>query len=755
MLEKFNERGKELGVVPVSFHWDMNEAELKEALVNSEGQVQTELVKLAQKIQNIIRGNYKQFLEDSAEAYTKALTTSQKLKQVETEIKDLEQERSQYNGNDSAILKGYDAQIRQKQKERDQLKIQQENEATDVLQFYSAILSMTADEAEKVGEKLRESLVQQLKDGTITGEQYVKGIKKIDAQMEKVRNKKGFFEAFKSGGIEGVKKLELDIADDELTNASNRLREAEEKLKDAVEKNTKAKEGGDQKEIEQTENDVHIAQQEVEGAKQDHAVAQQKQKDAQKNHQSAKSFNQTLAGVAYAISAMVQAFNDAKQAAAAFGENLDASMNETGQYVMSFLEGANTALSRFQSGDFAGAISGFVFGSIASIAQKHDTTLEEDQKRSELIAKTFESTMNILEKRLESLMGTVNELKITDEDTRKLYDYLNVFDPAMLQRVRNNTASDKDRSDFAWGMTLGRAKKTLSELENLTDTQMAVVKAIQSGEYFDMARANMLIQRDELKRQLADEEEKKDKDESKIIEYKEQIAEMEEDIKNFAKDMAETLYDIDFKSWAEQLSEALVNAWAAGENGAEAYKKKVSEILRDLGVKMITERFVMKALTPIMDEFLDQYDKDNGVLTEQGLAIIAKMYETGEEMSQQANAFMDGINEVAKQYGADLKDTSSSSSVGSSIKGITENTADLLASYINAIRADVSVDRNMIATYYPQFLTVITQVSVLSQTQVTLQQQIAANTLRNANAADKIYDVMHKMEIGAVQIKVK
>ena len=752
MLEQFNKRGQELGVVPMNFHWDMNEEELKAALVNADGQVQDELVKLAQKIQSIIKGNYKQFMEDSAEAYAKALTTSQKLLQVETELEDLRRNRNQYNGNDSAVIKGYDAQIKQKEKERQQLKIQQENEAADALQFYSAILSMTASEAETVGEKLRDSLVQQLKDGIITGEQYVKGIKKIDAQIDKIRDKKSFFEAFKSGGIEGVKKLKLEIADDELTNASNRLKEAEDRLKEAIEKNTKAIEGGDQNEIEQTENEVHIATQEKEGAEADHKIAKQNQKDAQKNHQSAKSFNQTLAGVAYAISAMVQAFNDAKQAAAAFGENLDANMNETGQYIMSFLEGANTALSRMQSGDFAGAISGFVFGSIASIAQKHDTTLKEDQKRSELVQKTFSNMMSLMEKKMESLMGTIDELEITNADRRNLYDYLGVIDPSIIKGLM--TGNDLDAKELA-SRLFYHYKGNFSDIENPTETQKAAMKAIESGKYFDAAYANMLIQRDELMRQIADEEDMKDADEGKILDMKEELAEMEEDIKNFAKDMAEALYGIDFKSWANDLADALVSAWAAGENGAEAYKKKVSEILKDLGVKMITQRIIANTIKPIMDHFLDQFESDGGVLTEQGLAIIAEMYEAGEEMAQQTNAFMDGINEVAKQYGADLKDTSSSGSTGSSIKGITENTADLLASYINAIRADVSVDRNMIATYYPQFLTVITQVSVLSQTQVTLQQQIAANTLRNAEAADKIYDIMHKMEIGAVQIKMK
>ena len=116
---------------------------------------------------------------------------------------------------------------------------------------------------------------------------------------------------------------------------------------------------------------------------------------------------------------------------------------------------------------------------------------------------------------------------------------------------------------------------------------------------------------------------------------------------------------------------------------------------------------------------------------------------------------MDGINEVAKQYGADLKDSSSSGSTGSSIKSITENTADLLASYINAIRADVSIDRNMIAVHFPQFLNALNSCSTLAQSQVTLQTQIAANTLRSAEAAEKIYDIFHRITPDGTSIRVK
>ena len=46
--------------------------------------------------------------------------------------------------------------------------------------------------------------------------------------------------------------------------------------------------------------------------------------------------------------------------------------------------------------------------------------------------------------------------------------------------------------------------------------------------------------------------------------------------------------------------------------------------------------------------------------------------------------------------------------MNNTIKGITEQTADLIASYISAIRLDVSVNRAAIAQYFPLFYQALT-----------------------------------------------
>ena len=62
---------------------------------------------------------------------------------------------------------------------------------------------------------------------------------------------------------------------------------------------------------------------------------------------------------------------------------------------------------------------------------------------------------------------------------------------------------------------------------------------------------------------------------------------------------------------------------------------------------------------------------------------------------------------VQKISGIDLS-KESSSNASASIKNITEETADIIASYLNACRADVAANRAMIADYFPQYLSVLT-----------------------------------------------
>nr|DAW56461.1 MAG TPA: Tape measure domain protein [Caudoviricetes sp.] len=118
-------------------------------------------------------------------------------------------------------------------------------------------------------------------------------------------------------------------------------------------------------------------------------------------------------------------------------------------------------------------------------------------------------------------------------------------------------------------------------------------------------------------------------------------------------------------------------------------------------------------------------DSNGNVISEYTGAEYADVKNSTEDLSKQIEATRDFLK---KTYG--WSDNSSSSS-RNSVKGITEETADILLSYVNAIRLDCSVMRAEQAKYYPEM-------SEIAKSQLTQLNTIARNTLRNADAAERI-----------------
>lgn len=121
-------------------------------------------------------------------------------------------------------------------------------------------------------------------------------------------------------------------------------------------------------------------------------------------------------------------------------------------------------------------------------------------------------------------------------------------------------------------------------------------------------------------------------------------------------------------------------------------------------------------------------DPDGNVISEYTGAEYTDVKNTTEDLTKQIEATRDYLKKV---YG--WSDNSSSSS-RNSVKSITEETGDLIASYLNAIRLDCSVMRAEQAKYYPEM-------SEIAKSQLTQLNAIARNTLRNADAAERIESI--------------
>lgn len=269
-------------------------------------------------------------------------------------------------------------------------------------------------------------------------------------------------------------------------------------------------------------------------------------------------------------------------------------------------------------------------------------------------------------------------------------------------------------------------------LQSVIERQLGAVTQSQSKEMI----ANLQKQQEEVQKQMKAEQDKKDSDASKIEDYKQQYIELGEQIKYFYEDLASEQFGIDLKGWSDQISEALVNAFANGEDAAKAFDDTVADIMRNVIKEMIS----LNVIKPAMNKLRDYLFGDKGIFTDSsaGGTNLTEQEATG--LMQQLGSLRgtisdskkiwDYLNAAAKKMGISLEETSASNTLSKGIQeNITEETANILASYINGIRADVSVKRALLEKWGNEILP---KYNVIAEQQLTQLRAIANNTLRSA-----------------------
>lgn len=369
-----------------------------------------------------------------------------------------------------------------------------------------------------------------------------------------------------------------------------------------------------------------------------------------------------------------------------------------------------------------GAAAGAGLSILTSLFQAHDKALQEEIEASQERQKEMENTSNNLNRILERLMGGIYTFKASADDLKDFNKYFGKY---------------RLTGQYQYGY--------IQE-----DTRNQITEAQKSKSYYDSYLASLMVQRDELQHQIDSERDKKNSDSGKIEDMQQQYEELADQIKYVAEDMAKELYGIDFKSWASELSQALVDAWANGTDAAEAYKDKVSQIMKEVGVSIITQKYLEPMLEKYMDQFMAYFDQNNGIVGEEGLEIISQMYDAADKAAEITEGFLNSLENIANKHGETIKDTSAAS--GSNvISGITEDEYGLLISYVNAMRADLSSDlmynRRIAEEMFPQVI------NILAVHQANLI-DIAENTRRSADAADRLNSTFDSLISGTKKLNV-
>lgn len=645
------------------------------------------------KIVDLLRSNYIKILQDAADIIEKTEDYEDKILKI----------RERYNEliiktNDPGVKARYEIQ---RDKEIGQVKLDKFKNSSDYLNFYGAIVSLGMDKAQAIGARIRQNINESLQSGAIDAREYAKEIKQLDEQLLKLTSPK---KTFLNGGLKGMAEQKISDASEQMTLAASKIAEG-----------TKVRELGLKM---GDENFIKRGDSMIASGKAMMKAAEILFKDGTKAKESLDKFANVVSIIDQNVQGMFEAFNDIKETASLLGVDTESDGWQDASAFFETFSGMSSSLSKVvtsaESGNVGGIIAGVtgIFTSpIKAFAKAHDAKLDRQIKLAERQLNELKNLSNNISSVIEKALGGIYYYNRSSDATKKLNDIKNDF---KAWDVFSKTYMGKA---FFGGKNLSHYSK---------ETYDAVMKTETNPSVYADQLALLHAQEDELRKQRQAEDDKKKTDNDKLADYDQQIKEMELQIKTFAQDFLKDVYSIDMKSWGNQLTDTVVSAWTKGEDAVEAYKNKVKEMVREVTKNIVSQKIMEKALEKPLEWLTGILDK-KGKLDETDMGDFAdKLYQVGENVVPQ----LTGIFDALKKKGLDSRENGSSS-LTNSIKGITEETGDLFASYLNAIRLDVSVIREMQGKFLPEM-------SEISKSQLTQLNLIARNTLRNADAAERI-----------------
>lgn len=241
-----------------------------------------------------------------------------------------------------------------------------------------------------------------------------------------------------------------------------------------------------------------------------------------------------------------------------------------------------------------------------------------------------------------------------------------------------------------------RAEKSIKRHKEQIDILSNAYKQLEwninkalGGEVYKNQQAairNMQQQQAHLYGMINDERSKKHTDNGKIREYQEQIAELDRSIQDMLDEIANDLVQTNAKDFSSSLAENLVGAFEKGESAAKAFEDTVNEVLKNAIVNQLKKKFLEQQLQSALDNLTDSMGYWNGDdfvfdgLTDAEIAAFKqKVQAAANNFNQALGIYSDLFKDLTDEEDADT-------SLTGAVKGVSEETASLVAGQMNAVR---------------------------------------------------------------------
>lgn len=423
------------------------------------------------------------------------------------------------------------------------------------------------------------------------------------------------------------------------------------------------------------------------------------------------------------------------------------SMAEAMQMTGTVVSGISGVIQGFQNGGLLGGAVGAlsaVANIMTTITEQHNARLERRIKASRLRVERLEAYLSSFDSSTKYALGNSYSRSVDSlELNRQRADLISIRD---LNREIARAKGYTKRNDTERIESLEREKALLEKLYSLDGG-----RTFQSQMQTNLAQKYAELR--ELYYQRDKEWAKHNTSKSKINEYNSNIKDKLQEIRDYEEEVANTLYGIDLKGWSDDLSDALVSAWQNGTDAMDAFSQKAGDIMNSMIKKWLSLEFIQPRMKEIQSLLFGDDGQGgfmgDGKLTQDEISQVAErvlsLQDNIGEWGDTVNKLIDGLKESGVQFG------DSASGLSKGIQGVTESTADLLASYINGMRADLSLVRESLRELAEENLAGF---GAVARQQLSELRNISANTLRNADATGELLAILRANTIAGRGFRV-
>ena len=236
----------------------------------------------------------------------------------------------------------------------------------------------------------------------------------------------------------------------------------------------------------------------------------------------------------------------------------------------------------------------------------------------------------------------------------------------------------KERAIQREQQALNRLKTAYEELSH------AANKAFNARQYSDQTNLirNLEQQRASLNNMIDSERSKKKTDWGKISEWQGQIGAINRAISDLKEGVIKDVLQTDLAGAASKVGDALVDAFGRGENAAQSLEKVANDMIKNLVKNQLNLMLQKRMQGTLQNLFKATGLNDDGTGVFKGLskADIANFKAEVKSAGAGMQSFLEGYKEIFE--GVESNDDS----LKGAIKGMSEETASVLAGQFNAIR---------------------------------------------------------------------